>query len=70
MVYMVHMHFTNVLGSQLEVVKIDGPAGLAPVVFLDEGLGSISSWTARRVSCLKAVCEAAGHAGVGCSYRG
>lgn len=60
----------NVNGSQLEVAHIAGPAGLAPIVFLHEGLGSVSLWTQRGVDWPQAVCEAAGRAGVVYSRRG
>ena len=60
----------NINGSELEVAQIAGPHRLAPIVFLHEGLGSISLWTQRGVDWPQAVCEATGRAGVVYSRRG
>ncbi len=64
------MHLMNINGSQLEVAQIAGPAGRAPIVFLHEGLGSVSLWTQRGVDWPMAVCKATGRAGVVYSRRG
>ena len=58
------MELLNVDGQQLEVRRIDGPANLAPIVFLHEGLGSVSGWMQRGIDWPAAVCSAAGRAGV------
>lgn len=64
------MNFVNVSGVRLEVQQIAGPATLAPIVFLHEGLGSVSLWTQRGRSWPAAVCQATGRAGVVYSRRG
>lgn len=64
------MHLMNINGSQLEVARIAGPDGLAPIVFLHEGLGSVSLWTQGGVDWPKAVCQASGRAGVVYSRQG
>ena len=64
------MNFANICGTQLEVQHIDGPAGRAPVVFLHEGLGSVSLWTQRGRSWPEALCRASGRAGLVYSRRG
>lgn len=60
----------NIAGVALDVVRIEGHAGRAPLVFLHEGLGSISQWTHRAVNWPDAVCQATGRAGVVYSRRG
>ncbi len=60
----------DIHGIRLEVQRIDGPAGLAPLVFLHEGLGSVSLWTHRGMSWPAEVCRAAGRAGLVYSRRG
>jgi pimeloyl-ACP methyl ester carboxylesterase len=57
-------------GVRLEVRRIAGPAGLAPIVFLHEGLGSVALWTQRGLDWPQAVCAATGRAGVVYSRRG
>ncbi len=64
------MHSLAIQGSQLEVRQIDGTADLAPIVFLHEGLGSVSLWTQRGLDWPLAVCQATGRAGVVYSRRG
>ncbi len=57
-------------GTRLEVRRIAGHAHLAPVVFLHEGLGSVSLWTQRGLDWPQAVCTATGRPGVVYSRRG
>ncbi|MES2688257.1 MAG: alpha/beta hydrolase [Pseudomonadota bacterium] len=64
------MKFADIHGSRLELQQIAGPAGKAPLVFLHEGLGSVSLWTQRGKSWPQAVCEATGRTGVVYSRRG
>lgn len=56
--------------TQLEVKQIEGSGQLAPLVFLHEGLGSVSLWTQRGVDWPAAVCAATGRAGLVYSRRG
>jgi pimeloyl-ACP methyl ester carboxylesterase len=64
------MKFADIHGSRLELQQIAGPAGKAPLVFLHEGLGSVSLWTQRGKSWPQAVCEATGRAGIVYARRG
>lgn len=64
------MQRLNINGQQLEVRQISGSAALAPIVFLHEGLGSVSLWTQRGLNWPLAVCDATGRAGVVYSRRG
>ncbi|WP_332778155.1 alpha/beta fold hydrolase [Polaromonas sp.] len=70
------MNLMTVNGIRLEVQTIAGPASaagspaLAPLVFLHEGLGSVSLWTQRGLSWPQAVCQATGRAGIVYSRRG
>lgn len=64
------MQRLNIHGQQLEVRQIEGSDALAPIVFLHEGLGSVSLWTQRGVDWPLAVCQATGRAGVVYSRRG
>ena len=57
-------------GIALEVRKITGSAAAAPIVFLHEGLGSVSLWTQRGIDWPQQVCDATGRAGVVYSRRG
>jgi pimeloyl-ACP methyl ester carboxylesterase len=57
-------------GTQLELRQITGSARLAPLVFLHEGLGSVSQWTQRALDWPQAVCTATGRAAVLYSRRG
>lgn len=68
--YDVAMNLTDINGSRLEVKQIAGSAKLAPLVFLHEGLGSVSLWTQRGLDWPLAVCKATGRAGVVYSRRG
>jgi pimeloyl-ACP methyl ester carboxylesterase len=58
------MHLLNVNGQQLEVRQIAGSAALQPIVFLHEGLGSVSAWTQRGLDWPLAVCVATQRAGI------
>jgi pimeloyl-ACP methyl ester carboxylesterase len=60
------MELIDVNGVRLEVERIEGPRGPAPIVFLHEGLGSVAMW---RDWPLQA-CAASGRAGVVYSRRG
>ena len=64
------MQHLNINDQQLEVRQISGSAALAPIVFLHEGLGSISMWTQRGLDWPQAVCEATGRSGMVYSRRG
>ena len=64
------MNFVEIDGTRLEVQSIAGSASLAPLVFLHEGLGSVSLWTQRGRNWPEAVCEATGRAGLVYSRRG
>ena len=64
------MHRFNIQGVRLEVRQISGSNALAPIVFLHEGLGSVSLWTQRGLDWPLALCEATGRAGIVYSRRG
>ena len=64
------MQRLNINGQQLEVRLIEGSDQLAPIVFLHEGLGSVSLWTQRGLDWPLALCQATGRAGVVYSRRG
>ncbi len=64
------MNFADIAGTRIEVQYINGPAGRAPLVFLHEGLGSVSLWTQRGHSWPDALCRATGRAGLVYSRRG
>ena len=64
------MDFIFVDGRQLEVRRIAGSQHLTPLVFLHEGLGSVSLWTQRGLDWPQAVCQATGRAGVVFSRHG
>ncbi|MGB4117439.1 MAG: alpha/beta hydrolase [Polaromonas sp.] len=64
------MQRININSQQLEVRQITGSETLAPIVFMHEGLGSVSLWTQRGLDWPLAVCEATGRAGVVYSRRG
>ena len=64
------MDYVTVNSTQLEVKQIAGKGNLAPLVFLHEGLGSVSLWTQRGLDWPQAVCEATGRAGLVYSRRG
>jgi pimeloyl-ACP methyl ester carboxylesterase len=60
------MEVIQVNGAALEVLRLAGPAGKSPIVFLHEGLGSVSMWR----DWPREVCEATGRAGFVYSRRG
>ena len=64
------MQRLNIDGQQLEVRQITVSETLAPIVFLHEGLGSISMWSQRGQDWPLAVCNATGRAGIVYSRRG
>ena len=64
------MQRLNIDGYQLEVHQIMGSETLAPIVFLHEGLGSVSMWSQRGLDWPLAVCHATGRSGVVYSRRG
>ena len=64
------MQRLNINGQQLEVHQITGSETLTPIVFLHEGLGSVSMWTQRGLDWPLAVCHATGRAGIVYSRRG
>jgi pimeloyl-ACP methyl ester carboxylesterase len=64
------MKFIAIHGTRLELQQIAGPSDKAPLVFLHEGLGSISLWTQRGQSWPEAVCRVTGRAGLVYSRRG
>ncbi|MEP6772818.1 MAG: alpha/beta hydrolase [Polaromonas sp.] len=64
------MNWMTIKGIRLEVRQIAGSTHLAPLVFLHEGLGSVSLWTQRGVDWPAEVCKATGRAGVVYSRRG
>ena len=64
------MQSLNICGQWLEVRQIAGSETLAPIVFLHEGLGSVSMWTHRGLDWPLAICCATGRAGLVYSRRG
>ena len=64
------MNFADIDGMRIEVQRITGPAGPAPLVFLHEGLGSVSLWSQRGRNWPDAVCRASGRSGLVYSRRG
>lgn len=64
------MNLMPVNQTLLEAKYIAGSATLAPIVFLHEGLGSVSLWTQRGHDWPAAVCAATGRAGLVYSRRG
>ncbi|MBC7609923.1 MAG: alpha/beta hydrolase [Polaromonas sp.] len=64
------MNLLTVSGTRLEVKQIAGASQLASIVFLHEGLGSVSLWTQRGLDWPAAVCQATGRAGFVYSRRG
>ena len=57
-------------GVNLEVRHIPGASHLAPLLFLHEGLGSVSLWPQRGRDWPQALCEATGRSGWLYSRRG
>jgi pimeloyl-ACP methyl ester carboxylesterase len=66
------MALIDINGVSLEVERITGTGrgGRAPIVFLHEGLGSVSQWTTRELNWPQALCEACERDGVVYSRRG
>ncbi len=64
------MDRAEIHGTQLEVRHIPGPSHLAPLVFLHEGLGSVSMWSQRDRDWPEELCKATGRAGWLYSRRG
>lgn len=64
------MKHTVIHGVALETEHIDGPADRAPLVFLHEGLGSVSMWGQRDRYWPRELCAATGRAGWVYSRRG
>ncbi|MCU0941078.1 MAG: alpha/beta hydrolase [Hydrogenophaga sp.] len=64
------MDFVDIHGARLEVAHIAGDAALPPIVFLHEGLGSVSMWTQRGVCWPEMLCQRTGRAGWMYSRRG
>jgi pimeloyl-ACP methyl ester carboxylesterase len=66
------MALIDINGVSLEVERITGTgrSGRAPIVFLHEGLGSVSQWTTRELNWPQALCEACERDGVVYSRRG
>ena len=64
------MQRLTIHGQPLEVRLIEGSGAMAPIVYLHEGLGSVSQWTQRGLDWPLAVCRATGRAGVVYSRRG
>jgi pimeloyl-ACP methyl ester carboxylesterase len=64
------MNRIDIHGVALEVERIDGPADRAPLVFLHEGLGSVSMWRQRDRSWPHELCRASGRSGWVYSRRG
>lgn len=60
----------RIKGVPLEVQEIAGSTTAAPIIFLHEGLGSVSGWTQRGIDWPQLVCRATGRAGVVYSRRG
>ena len=60
----------SILNSQLEIKRICGADHLAPIIFLHEGLGSVSLWAHHEQDWPTAVCKATGRAGIVYSRRG
>ena len=64
------MNSTTIDGIQLETVHLPGPPDRAPLVFLHEGLGSVSMWQQRGQDWPRELCAATGRAGWVYSRRG
>ena len=64
------MELFDINGQHLEVRRISGSASLSALVFLHEGLGSVSAWTQHGLDWPLAVCHATDRAGVVYSRRG
>ena len=64
------MNFIDVNQTRIEIRQIPGSNTLAPLVFLHEGLGSVSMWQSRQMDWPQAVCQASGRSGWLYSRRG
>ena len=64
------MDRAEIHGIQLEVSHVPGPAKKAPLLFLHEGLGSVSMWAQRGRDWPRELCAATGRAGWLFSRRG
>lgn len=64
------MDAITIRGVRLELQHIPGPAHLAPLVFLHEGLGSVSAWGRGVHAWPRQLCAATGRAGWLYSRRG
>ncbi|AOW12998.1 alpha/beta hydrolase [Hydrogenophaga crassostreae] len=64
------MSHINVRGVNLETTYLPGPTGPSPLVFLHEGLGSVSMWSQRGRHWPAELCAATGRAGWLYSRRG
>jgi pimeloyl-ACP methyl ester carboxylesterase len=75
-----HLQLIEIAGNFLEIQHLTpappqedtrpDPAERAPIVFLHEGLGSLSTWTHRSLNWPQAVCDRSGRAGLVYSRRG
>ncbi|MFP8780736.1 alpha/beta fold hydrolase [Hydrogenophaga sp. RWCD_12] len=64
------MDSVDIHGVRLEVAHIPGSPELAPLLFLHEGLGSVSMWAQRGRDWPREICAATGRAGWLYSRRG
>lgn len=64
------MNHIEIAGVNLELQVIEGPRDRMPLVFLHEGLGSVSMWTQRGRDWPSELCAATGRAGWVYSRRG
>ena len=64
------MNRIDIAGVGIEVAHLPGPADRAPLVFLHEGLGSVSMWRQRGRHWPAELCAATGRAGWMYSRRG
>jgi pimeloyl-ACP methyl ester carboxylesterase len=64
------MNRIGISGVDIEIAHLPGPADRAPLVFLHEGLGSVSMWRQRGRFWPAELCAASGRAGWMYSRRG
>ena len=64
------MNRIDVSGVDIELTRLAGPSDRAPLVFLHEGLGSVSMWRQRGRLWPAELCAATGRAGLMYSRRG
>lgn len=67
---MTPMSFIDIAGVAIELLHVPGPCDRAPMVFLHEGLGSVSMWGQRDRMWPAELCAATGRAGWLFSRRG